>query len=125
MNISIREFQLHASRYLAKLPSEEIILTAYNRPIAKVVPFTIPTETTVNTSDKSADTTVTTSDNTKEKPWVPVEGTRCDIPFCKQSSIGTFKISTYNTDTGDEEKTLHLCAWHKGKATKEGAVTKI
>lgn len=32
--VSVREFQLHAADYLKKLP---IILTVYNRPVAKLI----------------------------------------------------------------------------------------
>ena len=37
-SISLREFQLHASKYIKELP---IVLTKYGKPIAKVIPFVL------------------------------------------------------------------------------------
>jgi len=36
MDISVREFQLHASKYLKLLATEDIVLTQYNLPVAKL-----------------------------------------------------------------------------------------
>lgn len=115
--------------------------TSIGELIRKSIDYQKGTMATAYTTDKSADKTVNTSVNKpeiiptqpspappeehKEKPWVPVPSDKCDMPFCKQASIGTFKVATYNTDTGDEEKTLHLCSWHKNKARKEGNVTEL
>jgi antitoxin (DNA-binding transcriptional repressor) of toxin-antitoxin stability system len=116
MKISIREFQRHPVLYINKLATDEVILTQYNLPIAKIVPVTSPAP------QLSPDTSVRVI---KDREWQKVETSKCDMPFCKQSAIGTFKVSTYSTDTGEEEKTLHLCAWHKGKATKEGNIQQL
>ena len=65
-SISVREFQLHATKYLKELP---IVLTQYNLPVATVNPFVtdVLTEYGLNTQPSGIPST---SPSTSESPFL-------------------------------------------------------
>ena len=137
MNISLREFQRQASMYIKSLDKEDIILTQYNIPIARVtsvdIKSTPPPHTTetpnLTDADKKAQKQIENFEPLvkrmfnppEEKPWVQI--VRCEYQTCRKDAIGNFSIETYSTDTGDQTIQKHLCKLHKHLATKEGKVT--
>jgi len=101
MIISVREFQLRARQYLDKVDKEEIILTVYNLPVAKIV--------SVNTSAKSVNTSAKEVENSVN--------TKCEMPYCKSAAVSDVKVKRYNQETGNEiEVELSLCRSHLNKA---------
>jgi len=129
MNISLREFQRQASMYIKSLNKEDIILTQYNIPIARVTSVNIKSTEKVNeplTVEDSlkVDNHFNVAKELKEeKPWIQI--VRCEFQTCRKDAIGHFSIETYSTDTGDQTITKHLCKLHKHLANKEGKVTQI
>ncbi len=129
MNISLREFQRQASMYIKSLDKEDIVLTQYNIPIARVVSVDIKSTEKINEPLTVEDSLKVDShfnvakELKEEKPWTQV--TRCEYQTCRKDAIGNFSIETYSTDTGDQTITKNLCKLHKYHATKEGKVTQI
>ena len=108
MKISLREFQRQGSMYIKSLDKEEIILTQYNLPIAKVV---------------SVDTKATPPPNSplieEDNAWI----TTCHQEFCKNTAKGEYKLKEYNKETGNEvEIKKYLCSKHYNKAKAEDAI---
>ena len=99
MNIKLRDFQHHAAKYIKRLHEEDIILTQYNIPVAKVI--------TINkVSGKTVDT----------KEWI----TNCDQDFCKNTAKDKYKLKKYNKETGNEvEVEMYLCPKHYNEAKAE------
>jgi hypothetical protein len=48
---------------------------------------------------------------------------RCD--YCGKPSIGRFKITVYNWESGESQGEKNLCEYHYGVARKEGEVQSI
>ncbi len=66
-SISLREFQLHASKYLKELP---LVLTQYNISVAKVIPFTEADVTLVLTDNDPSVSFSSSSVNTSVMPLI-------------------------------------------------------
>ena len=132
MKISLREFQRQGSMYIKSLDKEEIILTQYNLPIAKVVSVDTKSTSTIDTIQYTEEDPSKTPDNFGAAPTSKIETpsenkwiTQCEFRACRKDAIGNFKIVTYSTDTGDQTQTQNLCKLHKHLASKEGAVTEV
>ena len=139
MKVKLRDFQHRAAMFIKGLDKEEIILTQYNLPIAKVVSVDTKATPPPNSPDNfgaapyfdqaKGTHAITKGDKennvpsvtTTTKEWI----TQCEFRACRKDAIGNFKIVTYSTDTGDQTQTKNLCKLHKHLASKEGAVTEV
>lgn len=126
--ISLREFQLHPTKYLRELP---LVLTQYNIPVATVNTFIenntidVTEVLTDNTDDKMNNEKVLTQEltpSTNNMPEPPRDLLSCTVPFCKNMSKGRYRVTT---DAGENTKELWMCSLHLAKAQREGAVAKI
>jgi antitoxin (DNA-binding transcriptional repressor) of toxin-antitoxin stability system len=123
IEIALREFQLHPTQYLKKLP---LVLTQYNKPIAQIVPF-------VNTSVNSFPRTIKDTANvlirpirrmpmitkqipTEEMTTDALEQGRCEAPNIICKNLGYEYIVTFMTDEGEKKKKVFLCGLHLRKA---------
>jgi hypothetical protein len=84
--VSIREFQLAASKYLDFLP---IMLTKYNVPVAKVIGVTTDVTTEEVIEDKTPQKARPESVNTLEEtlPEKDLAGIKCGLPLCNDPAI--------------------------------------
>ena len=131
MKVKLRDFQHRAAMFIKELEKEEIILTQYNLPVAKVtsvdtkITFKNRSEISIDGKDENKLEGSHTDGmiDPKEKAWKEI--TRCEFQACRKDSIGNFKISTYSTDTGDAAITKNLCKLHKHLVSKEGTVTEV
>ncbi len=136
LEISVREFQLHASEYLDKLP---IVLTVYGKPLAKILrydetvsapPVDPPKKNAGQAIAEIVAAEITDEDIKKgirvlEKnniPGVmsgadllagkkvkvpdPVEIYPCEYMHCKNPSVGKFQITQYDGVEGVEIKAV-------------------
>ena len=94
--ISLREFQLHPTKYLKELP---VTLTQYNIPVAIIT-------STGNVPNVGIEVVASVN-----KPSY-----KCELPFCKAKSTGFYRITA---DAGETTKEIHLCDFHWNKARRE------
>ena len=113
MKISLRQFQLKASQYLKSLEKEDIVLTQYNIPVAKVTLWDeVAQYATEHGPEESSLGKIITG---KELP--------CDMDFCKNSTTNSYKVKKYNKDTGENINIeMNLCKKHYNSAKAEGVI---
>jgi hypothetical protein len=116
--ISLREFQLHASKYMDKLP---LVLTQYNLPIAIV--SKINEETTYykkGTWIAGVDSQKAVNIPVLKNPSFSIDTKKiahCDIPLCKSFEGHLIEGLAY-TDEGEVKKKIYLCKFHIAKAKR-------
>lgn len=92
--ISLREFQLHASKYIKQLPIE---LTQYNVPIAIINPF----EEVLTQQPKSSNTVLTQEYN------------RCEGQGCRSYETVLTQGEGYDDEGNLREYKKWLCSYHR------------
>lgn len=116
--VTIKEFQNHASKYVTQLP---VLLTKYGMPIAKVVAVSyeikdVTQEVVNNVTPKDIhDLYEKAVEPVKEEPTLVIRG-RCSAPLCKLDATAMGK--TFNEVSGELED-VPMCKVHAFKSLKE------
>ncbi len=132
LEISVREFQLHASEYLDKLP---IVLTVYGKPLAEIIrydstevapPVGSPKSIPDIPGVKRASDLLMDVGPAPKVLQDPVEIYPCEYMHCKNPSVGKFHIIQYDSAEGVEiDKTLRMCQFHVEMAQGKGDVKEV
>lgn len=118
-HIPLREFQLHASKYLQDLP---LVLTVRNTPVATINPFV---NSSVNKDIKLANKVLTDEKDVNNEPstleisMLHDQIGRCEAPNTGCRLEGKKYLVGFMTDEGIQKKKMFLCSIHLKKARAE------